>query len=96
MCVLSSCRHRVQVKAAIVGRGGVVVGVRSLALLGFLGEPSAAMSAIHEDPKVSHRGVVEVNRVGVVYVRLSLDPGIVIHPWCGWMYCWDVGGYTFL
>ncbi len=83
-------------EGTVVRRGGVVVDVRSLTLFGFFGEPCATMSTIHKDPKVSHGGVVDVNRVGVVYVWLCLYLGIVANSMSRWVRRSDMGGNAFL
>jgi hypothetical protein len=54
------------------------------------------MSAVHEDSEVSHGSVVDVDRVGVVYVWLYLYPSIMVDPWGGWVFRWNVSGYAFL
>ncbi len=78
------------------GAGLLVIGVGSLALFGFFGEPSATMSTVHEDSKVSHGSVVSSDGVGVIYVWLGLDPGVVVDSRGGRVYRWNVSGNTFL
>ncbi len=54
------------------------------------------MLTVHEDPEVSQRSIVDGDRIGVVYVWLGMDLGIMVHTWGGRVYRWDVGSDAFL